>query len=139
MTGSATKQSRVSLVALDCRVAVAPRNDVSMIYLPRGAFRPSFASSITLSSTEGAGQTGWPLHPVPPRKKDLRERENHRYRRLHSGLPCAMVYNLYVLSSVNQHFATVARTSSRDGLSACMGAPGPHVSITVWLALACTG
>jgi hypothetical protein len=44
-----------------------------------------------------------------------------------------------VLSSVNQHFATVARTSSRDGLSACMGAPGPHVSITVWLALACTG
>jgi hypothetical protein len=51
--------------------------------------------------TEGAGKVGWPLHPGPSRRKNVRERENHRYRRRHSGLPCAMGYGLYGLSSVN--------------------------------------
>ena len=53
------------------------------------------------SSWEGAGKAGWPLHPGPSRRKNLRERENHRYRRIHSGLPCAVVYGLYALSPVN--------------------------------------
>jgi hypothetical protein len=50
---------------------------------------------------EGAGKAGWPLHPGLPRKRYLRERVNHRYRRRHSGLPCAVVYGLYELSPVN--------------------------------------
>jgi hypothetical protein len=61
----------------------------------RGAFRPSFGSSITLSEDRGgAGKAGWPLHPGLSRRKKLRERENHRYRRRHSGLPCAAVLRL---------------------------------------------
>src|ERR1700745_1141727 len=45
--------------ALDCRVAVAPRNDVSMNHHPRGAFRPSFASFMTLlESRRAQGRPG---------------------------------------------------------------------------------
>ncbi len=63
------------------------------------------------SKAEGAGKTGWPLHPGLPRKRHLRERENHRYRRDHPGLPCAVVYGLYELSSVNQRLPP---SSARD-------------------------
>jgi hypothetical protein len=74
----------------------------------RGAFRPSYSINFTLLKAEGARKAGWPLHPGAPRKKLREERENHRYRRKHSGLPCAMVYGLYVISSVSQLIATVA-------------------------------
>src|SRR6516164_113793 len=74
----------------------------------RDAFRPSYSINFTLQNAEGAGKTGWPLHPGPPRKKLREERDDHRYRRRHSGLPCAMVYGLYVISSVSQLIATVA-------------------------------
>jgi len=47
----------------------------------RGAFRPSYSINFTLQNAEGAGKTGWPLHPGPPRKKLREERVNHRYRR----------------------------------------------------------
>jgi hypothetical protein len=77
-------------------------NAVSTRPRSRSAFRPSFTSCFALSKIKGAGKTGWPLHPGPPRKRYLRERDDHRYRRIHSGLPCAVVYGLYVRSSVNQ-------------------------------------
>ena len=68
------------------------------------------------------------MHPGPPRKKLREERVNHRYRRDQPGLPCAVVYGLYVLSPVNQHLPpSPARCEThRRELSACMGAPGPH-------------
>jgi hypothetical protein len=47
----------------------------------RGALHPSSASASPSLNVEGAGKAGWPLHPGLPRKKGLRERENHRYRR----------------------------------------------------------
>src|SRR5262249_8924298 len=43
---------------------------------------------------EGAGKAGCPPHPWPPCVKNARGR-NHRCRRNHSGLPCAMVYGLF--------------------------------------------
>ncbi len=67
----------------------------------RDGIRPSFCIVVPSSRTEGAGKAGWPLHPGPSRRKDLRERENHRYGGDHTGLPCAVVYGLYALSSVN--------------------------------------
>jgi hypothetical protein len=46
-------------------------------------------------TVEGAGKTGCPLHPRPTRKNMFaRARVDHRYRRNHAGLPCAMVYGL---------------------------------------------
>jgi hypothetical protein len=59
-------------------------------------------------SVEGAGKTGWPLHPRPPRKRNLRERDDHRYRRRHSGLPCAVVLRLIRTLPGEPAFATVA-------------------------------
>jgi hypothetical protein len=47
----------------------------------RGGIRPSYPSIAALEKSEGAGKAGWPLHPGLPRKEDLRERVNHRYRR----------------------------------------------------------
>src|SRR5579883_2120899 len=50
---------------------------------------------------EGAGKAGWPLHPGLSRRKKLRKRETTGTGGDHTGLPCAMVYGLYVISSVN--------------------------------------
>jgi hypothetical protein len=50
---------------------------------------------------EGAGKTGCPHAPVGLRAKSCAKARSHRYRRKHSGLPCAVVYGLYVISSVN--------------------------------------
>ena len=75
MTGSA-KQSRARLTTLDCFVAYAPRNDGGETHIRILAAR--FARALHLASpskkTEGAGKAGWPLHPGPPRKRNLRER-----------------------------------------------------------------
>ena len=44
------------------------------------------------------------------------------------GIPCEMVYGLYVLSLVNQRLppSPAQCVSIAAGLSACKGAPGPH-------------
>jgi hypothetical protein len=89
--------------------------------------------------TEGTGKAGWPLHPGLPRKRDLRERVNHRYRRIHSGLPRAVVYGLYELSSVNQRLPPspsrsfqlredLAPAWARQNRTTSPSAPMPHVS-----------
>ncbi len=54
--------------------------------------------------TEGAGKAGCSLHPWPPREKSARG-VDHRYRRKHSGLPCASGFTAYfVLSLVSRAF-----------------------------------
>ena len=75
----------------------APRNDggENNTSRSRGMFRPSFASSITLFRNRRAqGRPGGRCTRGSRAKVGLRERENHRYRRIHSGLPCAVVLRL---------------------------------------------
>ena len=83
----------------DCTVC-SPRRGVTRH--SRDGIRPSFAVRFAFLHREGAGKAGWPLHPGRPRKRIARKRENHRYRRDQPGLPCAMVYGLYVCSQVNR-------------------------------------
>jgi hypothetical protein len=67
----------------------------------RGAFRPGFTSRFRPHRIEGAGKTGCPHAPMGFRAKDCAKARSHRYRRSHTGLPCAVVYGLYALSWVN--------------------------------------
>jgi len=53
-------------------------------------------------NTEGAGKAGWPLHPGPCAKEICASARTTGTGGDHTGLPCAMVYALYVISSVNQ-------------------------------------
>ena len=70
------------------------REERTSIHVLAAIFARALHHHHPLEKSEGAGKAGWPLHPGPPRKRKLRERVNHRYRRRHSGLPCAMVYGL---------------------------------------------
>ena len=84
----------------------APRNDESVSRFgfqatgdsrshSRGAFARVVLKAPPSDTAEGAGKAGCPLHPRPTRKKVFaRARVDHRYRRNHSGLPCAVVYDL---------------------------------------------
>ena len=69
----------------------------------RGGIRPSFASIFALSISRGRREGRVTAAPgaLAPKKIAQRARD-HRYRRIHSGLPCAMVYGLYALSPVNR-------------------------------------
>ncbi len=52
--------------------------------------------------TEGAGKTGWPLHPGPPRKKLRKERENLRVQAVITPAFPAQWFTAYgALSPVN--------------------------------------
>ena len=55
--------------SLDCFVASLLATTRDTHPHSRGAFRPSYAHVHPPWKTEGAGKTGWPLHPGPPRKK----------------------------------------------------------------------
>jgi hypothetical protein len=114
---------------LDCFVADAPRNDAKtyarILAAPCARALPITTS---LRKTEGAGKAGCPPHPRPPCEKNARGR-NHRCRRDHSGLPCAVVYGLLrALPGEPGFFATVTcETRQRlRKLDASVGAPGPH-------------
>src|SRR6185312_15142970 len=51
--------------------------------------------TLTLLENRGRREDRVPAAPTAPAQKKLREaRVDHRYRRIHSGLPCAMVYGL---------------------------------------------
>jgi len=81
------------------------RNDGAPIHdntFSRRYLGPSFASSVTLFETEGAGKAGWPLHPGPPRKGICASARRPQVQAGSAGLPCAVVYGLYALSPVNQ-------------------------------------
>ena len=65
----------------------------------------------------------------PRARKIARRARDHRYRRIHSGLPCAVVYGL--LRTLPGEPACCHRhrrrcVEHRRQLGACMGAPGPH-------------
>jgi len=51
--------------------------------------------------SEGAGRAGWPLHPGPRAKQICASARTTGTGGDHTGAPCAMVYGLYVISSVN--------------------------------------
>jgi hypothetical protein len=67
----------------------------------RGTFCPSYASTSPPQEKWVQGRPGGRCTRGSRAKIGLRERENHRYRRRHSDLPRAAVYDLYALSSVN--------------------------------------
>ncbi len=57
-------------------------------------FARALRLTLSLSHEEGAGKTGWPLHPGLSRRKKLRKRESTGTGGDHTGLPCAMVLRL---------------------------------------------
>ena len=62
---------------------------------------PELCILVALPNEEGAGKTGWPLHPGLPRKTIAQRARKPRVQAVTTGLPCAMVYGLYVISPVN--------------------------------------
>jgi hypothetical protein len=89
---------------------------------------PELCIFTTLFEREGAGKAGWPHAPGAPAQRNLRERVNHRYRRIHSGLPCAVVLRLIGTLPGEPLIATVIGAMRKHcrQLDACLGAPGPH-------------
>jgi len=70
------------------------------------------------------------MHPGPPRKKNCASARRPQVQRDHSGPPCALVYGLYVLFSVNHCVChrrpRVAFGAISENLAPNMGAPEPH-------------
>jgi hypothetical protein len=102
-----------------------PRQNADTSYRSRGAKRPSF--SIKLPSREQRAQG----RPGARRTHGPRATKKHaaepQVRAGTTGLPCAMVYGLYVVSPVNRAFLPPSPCrSSPAKLSASVGAPGPH-------------
>jgi hypothetical protein len=100
-----------------------------MPHRSRGVFRPGFASCFRPRDLRAQGRPGARCTHRPSREKIARKREDHRYRRNHTGLPCAVVYGLYVLSSVNHpvcHRRRREASQLRYDLAPDLGAPGPH-------------
>ncbi len=61
----------------------------------RGACRPSCTSCVSLFEDRGCREDRVPACTRgPSRKKVAQRREDHRWARNHSGLPCAVVYGL---------------------------------------------
>ena len=97
----------------------------------RGAFRPSYAENLDPQGMQRVqGRPGGRCTRGSRAKEIARARVNRRYRRRHSGLPCAVVYGLLrdllgePLLVCHRH-QRKALGASRE-LGACMGAPGPH-------------
>jgi hypothetical protein len=87
----------------------AAKKTVATPLRPRDAFRPSCASHVALSFSQTAqGRPGGRCTRGRRAKENLRERDDHRYRRRHSGLPCAVVLRLIRTLPGEPAFATVA-------------------------------
>ena len=94
----------------------------------RGALRPSFSSEPPSSHGEGAGKAGRRLAPMV-RVQQKSTRQNHRFSRSNRHSLRNGFNGLYVVSPVNRAFLppSPARRGTRlCGLSASVGAPGPH-------------
>ncbi len=91
---------------------------------------PEFCTFITLENTRVQGRPGDRMHPGPPRKKHCASARDHRYRRRHSGLPCAVGYGLLrALLGELCLIATVAvmrPLEPHDSLTPSLSAPEPH-------------
>ncbi len=69
------------------------------------------------------------MHPRALARKIARKREDHRYRRSHTGLPCAVVYGLWrALPGEPCRLPPSSPRCSRivANLAPAFGAPGPH-------------
>jgi len=97
--------------ATGCPACAGHDNRGDMSSHPRGGIRPSFASSRPPSNAEGAGKAGWPLHPGLPRKEEFARAREPQVQAVTTGLPCAVAYGLYALSSVNH---SVCHRRQRD-------------------------
>src|SRR6185437_5636653 len=79
---------------------------------------------------EGAGKTGWPLHPGPLAPEKLREgRVTTGTGGYTPAFPAQWFTAYFGLSPVNQlvcHRRRPRCVEHRGRLGACMGAPGPH-------------
>jgi hypothetical protein len=74
--------------------SVFKQRGIAARILATGSVR-AMPDAMPSETVEGAGKAGCPLHPRPTRRKNLaRARVDHRYRRNHFGLPCAVVYDL---------------------------------------------
>ena len=69
--------------------------------VPAAGFARVLHPSLALFAAEGTGKAGWPLHPGLPRKKEFARARKPQVQAVTTGLPCAMVYGLYVISPVN--------------------------------------
>jgi hypothetical protein len=96
----------------------------------RHVSHPSFTLDYPLKMQRAQGRPGDRCTRGPRARKIARRARDHRCGRHHSGLPCAMGYGLYALSSVNH---PVCHRRPRDALPhhrelerQISGAPGPH-------------
>src|ERR1700740_1833946 len=63
----------------------------------RGAFRPSLAHATPFRKQRAKGRPGGRMHPGLAHRRIARARKTTGTGGDHTGLPCAMVYGLYVL------------------------------------------
>ncbi len=96
----------------------------------RGALAPeSCITTTTLREIQRAqGRPGGRCTRGPRAKQIAQRARDHRYRRRHSGLPCAVVYGLLraLLGEPGVCHRRRRETSVSRRLGACIGAPGPH-------------
>jgi hypothetical protein len=81
----------------------APRNDggETRVHVLAACFARALHLDHPLEKQRAQGRPGGRCTRGPRARKIARRARDHRYRRRHSGLPCAVVYGLYELSSVN--------------------------------------
>ena len=98
---SGAKQSSATHTTLDCFALLAMTWRGQEFPFPRRV-SPEFCIMIALIQSRGRREDRVTAAPraLAPTKVAQRARD-HRYRRRHSGLPRAVVYGLYELSSVN--------------------------------------
>src|SRR5271165_4117057 len=95
------------LAALDCFVACAPRNDVSMKSRSRGEFRPSLGSCITLLKHRGRREGRVAAVPGAPAQRKFARAREPQVQAVTTGLPCAVVLRLIRALPGEPAFATV--------------------------------
>jgi hypothetical protein len=80
-----------------CRLKQQPR-----LHVLATRFARALHDKSPSKNAEGAGKAGWPLHPGPRAKEICASARTTGTGGDHTGLPCAMVYGLYVISPVNR-------------------------------------
>src|SRR5262245_46711609 len=86
----------------------------------RGTKDPSFSIKPSLFETEGAGKTGRRLAPMV-RVQQKSTRQNHRFSRKTSGLPCAMVLRLIRALPGDQALLSPSSTDRSHDLTPAQG------------------
>ncbi len=71
------------------------------VILPAAGFARGLHLVSPSRKRRAQGRPGARMHPWAFARKDCAKARSHRYRRSHTGLPCAVVYGLYALSRVN--------------------------------------